>query len=330
MQFQEELVLSNVNNPKVRVLLLVGLLTLIALGAPSLVVAGDVLRYDTLGPAVLERSTADLSRYRFVDDRLPISRLALPGEVGEVLDTQRADNTTYYYRLRSGETYSETIRVDTPDKALPPLTKPDILIDKLSYYLEVRDAGVPVKRYPITMGPRPGRKVCLDRCSTPEGRYRITGVQWESNYYAAYDLSYPNAVDKARWSFYRKHQLTAQPIGGAIQIHGMGDWYEWNWNLSSNWTWGCIAMRDDDLDELLAQPVVGKGTPVTIVGSELTREDLQAIDQADRAAVARALQGALGASARCDAEWLGRYQLASGLPITCQPDARTLRALRIR
>ncbi len=310
--------------------LLACVLCLAAIPVPSLVVQEQALRYQTSAPAVLERSTADLSRFRVVDDRLPVLRMNLPDTQGEVIDTRRADNTTYFYRLREGDQVSETVRVDTPDRLLPPLVKPDILIDKVNYYLEVRDAGVPVKRYPISMGPKVGRKVCLDRSSTPEGRYRITGLQYESNYYVAYDLNYPTAVDKARYQFYRKHGLLPEsnrPIGGSIQIHGQGDWYEWNWNLSSNWTWGCVAMRDRDLDEFLAQPGLGPGTPVTIVGRELTREDLVAIDLADRRAVARALQGALGPSARCDPEWLGRFQQDHGLPITCQPDARTQRAL---
>lgn len=311
---------------------LLAVLCIAAAGSPTLDSPdGKLLRYGSSAPSVLERCTADLSRYRVTDARLPVVRVALPGAAGELLDTQVADNTSYYYRLKSEDGVAfEVVRIDTPNRPLPALSSPDILIDKLNYYVEVRESGRPVKRYPFTMGSRPGRKVCLDRASTPEGRYKISGLQWESNYYVAYDLNYPNAVDKARYGFFKRHGLLPEKnraIGGAIQIHGQGDWYEWNWNLNSNWTWGCVAMRNSDLDELLVQEALGPGTPVVIVGSEITREDLEAIDRCDRAAVARALQKVFGPSARCEAEWLGRFQLKKGLTVTCQPDARTLRAL---
>ncbi len=310
------------------------LLLVAAMPSPTLMLQNDgtLFLYETSAPAVLERSTADLSRYGAVDDRLPVRRVDLPGVKGDLIDGDVADNTTYYYRLALDGAFSPVCSVTTPNRPVPPLTAPSILIDKVNYYLELRDGGVPVKRYPFSMGKRCGRKVCLDRASTPEGRFRITGIQFESNYYAAYDLDYPTAVDKARYAFYKKHDLLPEPgrpIGGDIQIHGSGDWYEWNWNLNSNWTWGCVGLRDFDLDELLAQEQIGPGTPVTIVGTEITREDLAAIDQCDRAAVARALQRELGEGARCDSEWLGRYQLRKGLPVTCQADARTQKLLGV-
>lgn len=315
-----------------RLRLWLALLLLAATPAPTLVLDAG-LTYQTSAPAVLERSTADLSRWQAVDDRIPVLRIALPATEGTYVDTQTADNTTYTYRLVLDGWYSPVCTVTTPDRPLPELVQPDLLIDKVNYYLEVRDLGVPVKRYPISMGPRCGRKVCLDRASTPEGRYQISGVQLETDYHSAFDLTYPNPTDKVRHAFYRRHGMlpeNSRPIGGDIQIHGQGDWYQWDWNLRTNWTWGCVAMRDADLDELLSQPAIGKGTRVTIVGWELTREDLVAIDRADRAALTRALQRELGPQARCDAETLGCWQLKHNLPVTCQPDARTQSLLLVR
>jgi lipoprotein-anchoring transpeptidase ErfK/SrfK len=46
--------------------------------------------------------------------------------------------------------------------------------------------------------------------------------------------------------------------GGGIEIHGHG-------GRSINWTNGCVALRDDQMDRLYA--AVGVGTPVTIVGT---------------------------------------------------------------
>lgn len=308
---------------------------LAGLPAPTLLLEqvgeGARFRYQTSEPAVLSRSTAELSAGPS-ETSAPLRRLVLPDRQGELADKSLADNTTYFYRLEAAGWCSPTHRVVTPDRALPPLSNPDILIDKVNYCLEVRDHGVTVKRYPFSMGPRPGRKVCLDRASTPEGRYRISRVQPETDFFCAYDLSYPNAVDKTRYQFYRRHGLlpeSSRPIGGDIQIHGQGDPPEPGWNLQSNWTWGCVALRNEDISELMAEPALSPGTRVTIVGLELTREDLVAIDRVDRQALVRALRRELGATARCDAETLGCYQMKHRLPITCQPDARTQRKLGV-
>ncbi len=316
-------------------LLLLGLFMVAGRSAPTLLLEplGERahFRYQTSEPALLTRSTADLSPGRN-EANAPMRRLALPDKDGEFVDCRLADNTIYFYRLEAAGWCSTTHRVVTPDRALPPLSNPDILIDKVNYCLEVRDHGLPVKCYPFSMGPRPGRKVCLDRASTPEGRYRISRVQPETDFFCAYDLNYPNAIDKLRYQFYRRHGLLpegSRPIGGDIQIHGQGDPPEADWSLASNWTWGCVALRNEDIAELMAEPALGKGTRVTIVGLELTREDLVAIDRADRQALTRALRRVFGPSARCDAETLGRYQMKQKLPITCQPDARTQRALGV-
>lgn len=52
-------------------------------------------------------------------------------------------------------------------------------------------------------------------------------------------------------------------IGGDITIHGGG--------IGLNWTWGCIAMRNEDVDEILESKAVKAGTPVLITGSEIKR-----------------------------------------------------------
>jgi L,D-peptidoglycan transpeptidase YkuD (ErfK/YbiS/YcfS/YnhG family) len=43
-------------------------------------------------------------------------------------------------------------------------------------------------------------------------------------------------------------------LGGLIYIHGNG--------ASSDWTWGCVALENEDIDELYR--AIPEGTPVTI------------------------------------------------------------------
>ena len=53
-------------------------------------------------------------------------------------------------------------------------------------------------------------------------------------------------------------------IGDLIEIHGDG-------GKGGNWTQGCVALKNSDMDILFKY--VSKGTPVTIIGSTLTLEE---------------------------------------------------------
>jgi hypothetical protein len=221
--------------------------------------------------------------------------------------------------------------VTTHDTAFGRLEHPSLFVDKVKRTLDVLDGDSLVKRYPIDLGRDPvKRKLNQDNATTPEGIYRIVGLRPTSTFHKAFDLSYPNDVDRQR---YRLLCPRSGPgIGGAIQIHGGG--------CGSDWTWGCIALRDEDIDELFRHPEIGVNTKVVIVGSELTRADIAAIERlrtpAELMDVQRRLaragfrtrgeSGLLGPRTR---NALGRFQKARGLPVTCDLDSRTLAALEL-
>lgn len=240
--------------------------------------------------------------------RYPAARLQARG--GRLVDGAPPDGVTLYYVSRGN-----TVSVTTPPRALPRLASPRLLIDKRNYVLEVQDAGRVVKRYPVALGANPvNRKLCQDRASTPEGRYRIINLQPEATFFKAYDIDYPTALDWDRYDFAAAHGLLPAgnpPIGGEIQIHGKG--------IETNWTWGCIALRNEDMVELFAHPEIASGVEVLITGAQLSLQDLQAIARAPRAELARRGLGSPAA--------LGEYQVKKGLPVTCEPDARTLKSL---
>jgi len=240
--------------------------------------------------------------------RFPAARLQ--AREGRVVDPAPPDGVTLYYVSRQG-----TVEVKSPPRALPRLSSPRLVIDKLNYVLEVQDAGQVVKRYPIALGANPrNRKLCQDRASTPEGRYRIINLQPQATFFKAYDIDYPTPLDWDRYRFAAEHDLLPAgqpPIGGEIQIHGRG--------IQSNWTWGCIALRDEDMVELFSHPEIACGVEVLITGSQLSLQDLQAIARAPRDELARRGLGSRWA--------LGEYQRAKRLPVTLEPDARTLKSL---
>ncbi len=97
--------------------------------------------------------------------------------------------------------------------------------------------------------------------ATPEGRYRVTAVKTgaATHYYKALLLDYPNAADRRQFEAERAVGAIApgMRIGGLIEIHGHG-------GTGRDWTEGCVALKDGDMDRLLE--LVGVGTPVTIVG----------------------------------------------------------------
>ncbi len=254
--------------------------------------------------------------------RHPVREVALDAPEGTFFDQDAPDGVTCYYRLRLGERVSNEVAIQWPDRPLPSLQQPSLLVDKRRFFLEVQDGGRRIKRYPIAMGKKYSqRKVCYDNASTPEGRYRIISLQPEATYYRAYDIDYPNEIDRQRYDFFKRNGLLegSPDIGGEIQIHGKG--------IHANWTFGCMALRNEDMDELFAHPEIAEGTSVTIVGQELSLEDLEAIERADPEKVKEALQRELGPEAGFDPESLGRLQLARKLPVTCQADRRTLEAL---
>ena len=249
----------------------------------------------------LYRSTQPFHHTDLNDPNFPIASLGLV-EGSAFLDSRVAPGTTYYY---GGETddgwWFQANPASVPSQKLKTQI-PDtwILIDKLQYCLEVHSHGEMVKRYPVSFGVGAHkRKLRQDRASTPEGRYLISGRQPKAKWHKAFDINYPTSVDKARL----KLLAPGQDIGGEIQIHGGG--------IDDNWTWGCIGMRNADIDELFRHPEIGRDTIVWIVGKELSYEDLEADE---------------GASALDPLE-LGAWQRGQGLPVTCVQDRATVRRL---
>jgi len=138
-----------------------------------------------------------------------------------------------------------------------------IIVDKVARKLYVYLKGAVKYEYVAELGKNwVGDKRVKGDNATPEGMYKIT-KKFGSNktkYYKALLLNYPNDEDLS--SFKREIANGTLPakskIGGLIEIHGSG-------GRGTDWTEGCIALTDREIDVLYK--VVKVGTPVTIVGS---------------------------------------------------------------
>jgi murein L,D-transpeptidase YafK len=110
-----------------------------------------------------------------------------------------------------------------------------------------------VKSYKINLGGNPiGHKQFEGDGKTPEGAYFITHKNPNSNYHLSLGISYPDASDVA---FAKAHN---KPAGGDIFIHGGPN----KRGQSGDWTAGCIAVTDKQVEEIYA--MVRAGTPIFI------------------------------------------------------------------
>lgn len=90
---------------------------------------------------------------------------------------------------------------------------------------------------------------------TPEGSYIINGRNPKSSYHLSLKLSYPNTVDKA----YAKAR--GKSAGGDIFIHGQPNWSPMK-RLSHDWTDGCIAVSNVEIEQLWK--IVHDGTKIIV------------------------------------------------------------------
>lgn len=93
---------------------------------------------------------------------------------------------------------------------------------------------------------------------TPEGRYILDSKNANSKYYKSIHISYPNAKDREN-----ARNRGVDP-GGAIMIHGQPNGYETFSAIIQlfNWTNGCIALKNKDMD--FVWQAVEVGTPIEI------------------------------------------------------------------
>ncbi|WP_423130505.1 L,D-transpeptidase family protein [Gaoshiqia sp. Z1-71] len=138
-----------------------------------------------------------------------------------------------------------------------------ILVDKLAHSCMVYQNGKIVKQFEAELGKNwIGDKRKKGDKATPEGLYRVTRKKdrFHTKFHRALLLNYPNDDDKKRFAEEKKKGSipAGSDIGGLIEIHGHG-------GKGVDWTDGCVALTNDDMDSLFR--LVAAGTPVIIVGS---------------------------------------------------------------
>ncbi|MGM8886361.1 L,D-transpeptidase family protein [Psychrobacter sp. 1U2] len=153
---------------------------------------------------------------------------------------------------KSGVKHNQAIPADvTIDK---------VYVDKSERVLKLLSADKVIKTYHIALGDSPvGHKRQEGDERTPTGSYILDYKNENSSYYRSIHVSYPNAADKAQA---KKRGVSA---GGDIMIHGQknGLGHLAPITQQRDWTDGCIAVTDDEMDEIMS--IYKAGMPIEIV-----------------------------------------------------------------
>ena len=155
-----------------------------------------------------------------------------------------------------------------------------VLIDTKSDTLQVLNGDRVVKAYENIAIGRYGKtyfKVRGDN-KTPLGKFRVGWMNKKTRYHRFLGLTYPDLpaadralvdgrIDEAQWQAIRRADQAGEvpsqntPLGGMIGIHGIGDG-DRGVHRDFNWTNGCVALTNEEIDELLRWVKIG--TPVEI------------------------------------------------------------------
>jgi len=134
-----------------------------------------------------------------------------------------------------------------------------IVVTKAQRRLVAFRDGKALLSFTISLGGQPaGPKRCTGDEKTPEGRYTIDLKNPHSRYHKALRVSYPSTADRDS-----SRALACSP-GGDVMIHGLRTGTGIFGKLHTLWDWtrGCIALDDPEIDQLY--PLVKVGTPVVI------------------------------------------------------------------
>ncbi len=146
------------------------------------------------------------------------------------------------------------------DSVLPANSRADrVIVIKSQRVLTLMQQGKTLKSYKIALGGTPASaKTQEGDHKTPEGIYTLDRRNPKSRFYRSIHISYPDENDRARAA-----RLGVSP-GGDVFVHGLPNGFGWlrDSHLAIDWTDGCIAVTDQEMDEIWR--AVPDGTPIEI------------------------------------------------------------------
>jgi murein L,D-transpeptidase YafK len=140
-----------------------------------------------------------------------------------------------------------------------PVKADQVLVVKSQRTLTLVSQGKVIHTYKVALGGTPvGAKEQQGDHKTPEGHYVLDRRNSKSRFYKSIHVSYPNEQDRQRAA-----SQGAAP-GGDVMIHGLPNGFGWlgATHRALDWTDGCIAVTDAEIDEIWE--LVPDGTAIEI------------------------------------------------------------------
>ncbi|MFT4203046.1 MAG: L,D-transpeptidase [Chitinophagaceae bacterium] len=135
-----------------------------------------------------------------------------------------------------------------------------VVIDKDSYELYLFDQKGWYATYPCVFGSKDlGDKMMEGDRKTPEGTYHIVSKTRSKKWNCFFMLDYPTPPDMQKFNERKEEGLipAAAKIGSGIGIHGTWPHEDYTIDQYQSWTDGCIALKNEDIEELYRLLPVG-------------------------------------------------------------------------
>lgn len=176
-----------------------------------------------------------------------------------------AGNLLYGHRTVIKNTIPSYTVTGSKKRASLPIAPVSIIIDKSDYELQVFDAQGWYATYPVVFGngSLADKKMEGDRL-TPEGTFHIANKRPHQKWSRYLGLDYPTRESLQKFQERKQRgeiPQNAKP-GGGVGIHGTWPHDDFMIDRYNNWTNGCIALKNEDVDEVYNYIKIG--TPVTI------------------------------------------------------------------
>jgi murein L,D-transpeptidase YafK len=132
-----------------------------------------------------------------------------------------------------------------------------VIVLKSKRKLLLMEGNKVLKTYHISLGGSPiGPKATEGDSRTPEGIYVLDWHNEKSHYHRSIHISYPDDLDRQYAS-----ERGVSP-GGQVFLHGLPSNYHGKAPHWGDWTDGCIAVTNAEMDEIWR--AVPDGTPIEI------------------------------------------------------------------
>ena len=225
----------------------------------SMPIPQDIRKKHARGKLLLKEAEIDLKKGNYVSGNVKITEAN--EYISDAYSLARKNLEEYFKNYPHWQDWAVSTIVDSRRTG-----SYAILIEKIPPRLHLYQGGKKKYTFEAEFGSNwIGDKKNRGDMATPEGKYHVTKKlsRGSTKYHKALMINFPNKQDVEEFNSRLKNGQIPEDsrIGDLIEIHGDG-------GKGGNWTQGCVALKNSDMDLLFKY--VSTGTPVTIIGSTST------------------------------------------------------------